>query len=439
MGRYTVNLDVTVDPLSVQATTTTISGTVDSPLASTPTVNATGGVMPYTYAATGLPAGWTMDPATGRISGTPTDPADTNVTVTATDAYGRTASAVVRAVVNDLPPVTVQATTSTLTGTAGQVLAPTTVVSVTGGRAPYTYSATGLPSGWTINSSTGQVSGTAAAAQTQSATITATDARGRTGQVSISTVVNAPAPLAIQATGTLSGTAGTLLPATSVVAVTGGRAPYTYSATGLPSGWTISSSSGQVSGTPAAAFTGTAKVTVTDANGATAQVNVNVVVDAAPVPPVDPLVLNPLISTLAGTAGKEIAGTPTVAASGGVAPYKFSASGLPVGLGMDANTGNVSGIPIAAYVGVVSVTVTDAKGSVQSVTVPVAIGVAPPPPPPPVTPRPRRRSTPVVTTTVAVAAALTRPSSWSSPPASSSPGRRRARSTPPPSRSPARA
>ncbi len=47
-------------------------------------MSATGGIPPYTWSATGLPAGLTINASSGLISGTPTTAATYNVTVTAT-------------------------------------------------------------------------------------------------------------------------------------------------------------------------------------------------------------------------------------------------------------------------------------------------------------------------------------------------------------------
>ncbi|MEV0680772.1 S8 family serine peptidase [Actinosynnema sp. NPDC050436] len=55
--------------------------------------SATGGTSPYTWSATGLPAGLSVDSATGRISGTPSAAGTANVTVTATDKAGKKGSA----------------------------------------------------------------------------------------------------------------------------------------------------------------------------------------------------------------------------------------------------------------------------------------------------------------------------------------------------------
>ncbi|MBA8930353.1 kumamolisin [Kutzneria viridogrisea] len=57
------------------------------------TVKATGGTSPYTWSASGLPAGLSIASGTGVISGKPTNAGSSNVTVTATDAAGKASSA----------------------------------------------------------------------------------------------------------------------------------------------------------------------------------------------------------------------------------------------------------------------------------------------------------------------------------------------------------
>ena len=63
------------------------SGTVGSPIASF-TLSASGGTAPYTWSATGLPAGVTIGSSTGTVSGTPTAAGTYNVTATATGSGG---------------------------------------------------------------------------------------------------------------------------------------------------------------------------------------------------------------------------------------------------------------------------------------------------------------------------------------------------------------
>ena len=73
---------------------------------------------------------------------------------------------------------------STVTGTA--VSLP---LSASGGTAPYSWTATGLPAGLSVNASTGVISGTATTAGTSSVTVTATDSAAHSGNASFSWTV----------------------------------------------------------------------------------------------------------------------------------------------------------------------------------------------------------------------------------------------------------
>ena len=75
------------------------------------------------------------------------------------------------------------------TGTVGTAITSFTL-SATGGTAPYTWSATGLPAGITIGSSTGTVSGTPTAAGTFNVTATATASAGGSGSASFTITVS---------------------------------------------------------------------------------------------------------------------------------------------------------------------------------------------------------------------------------------------------------
>lgn len=75
----------------------------------------------------------------------------------------------------------------------------------------------------------------------------------------------APAPTAVDLAAIADATATVGQPVSVSVRATGGSAPYTFSASGLPAGLTISASTGTISGTPTAAAVSTVTVTVRDA------------------------------------------------------------------------------------------------------------------------------------------------------------------------------
>ncbi|WP_034591721.1 S8 family peptidase [Hamadaea tsunoensis] len=56
-------------------------------------MQASGGTTPYTWTASGLPAGLSISSSTGRITGSPTTAGTSNVTVTVTDAASKTGTA----------------------------------------------------------------------------------------------------------------------------------------------------------------------------------------------------------------------------------------------------------------------------------------------------------------------------------------------------------
>jgi uncharacterized protein (TIGR03437 family) len=262
----TASFTIAISALPLQIITGLLPpGVINAPYPFTSIV-AQGGVGGYTWSITGLPAGLTTD-GNGNITGTPTTTTgspfsvvvkvtDTSLT-TVSRTYSLTISGVLTVVVpTTLPAATLNAAYTPVTSTAG------------GGLPPYTWTAVGLPAGMTINIATGVISGTptSAAGSPYSVVVTVQDSTG--AKASMTYTLAVASPLTISGPASLpSGTIGAAYPGTTVTA-TGGSGVYTWSATGLPSGLAISSSSGAISGTPAAntAGTDTVVVTVTDSN-----------------------------------------------------------------------------------------------------------------------------------------------------------------------------
>jgi serine protease len=133
-----------------------------------------------------------------------------------------------------------------------------------------TYSATGLPAGLSINSSTGLISGTPTTAGTSSVTVTAKDTTNASGTASFTWTVN-PAggnTVTVTSPGNQTGTVGTAVSLQVHATDSASGQTLTYSATGLPAGLSINSSSGLISGTPTTAGTSSVTVTATDTTNA---------------------------------------------------------------------------------------------------------------------------------------------------------------------------
>jgi hypothetical protein len=278
-----------------------------------------------------LPAGLTLNASTGVISGTPTTAGTSTFTVQATDANKVTGQATLS--------ITIAATTTPLSitttalpgGTTGAAYSQT--IAATGGATPYTWSVppNTLPAGLTLNTSTGVISGTPSAAATSSFTVTVTDASKNTASQALSIAVIAP--LTVTAAALPNATVGTAYSQTPLT-VTGGVPPYKFSAGALPSGFSLSASTGTISGTAPSAETGAFTVTVTDSTGATATASLTLTAVAPPPPPpptvtltglssgflqqpvITPTISSPYPSAIAGTI--TLTFTPSVTPSAGV-------------------------------------------------------------------------------------------------------------------------
>lgn len=341
--------------------TTSIPGSLTG-VAYSFTLQATGGLPPYSFSITGLPGSLTLNPATGVISGIWNTAGSFTGTITVTDASGQTASAQYSTTVTT-PSVPLSIVTATLPqGTVGVGYGAT--IYANGGSQPYNFTFSGNPppglafSGGPV----GALSGTPTTAGKFSFTATVTDNNNATVSQGF-TVTIAPAPITV--TGSVSDT--TVGASLNVkFGATGGVPPYTFSASGsLPPGTTFSN--GVLSGTVTATGTFTFTVTATDSAGSRGSQSFTIHVTAA--------ILKITTASLGnGTVGS--AYSASLAATGGVPPYTWTASGLPAGLSITA-AGVISGTPTTAGTFSVSVTVTDSAGTKasQSYSVTIASGL----------------------------------------------------------------
>ena len=247
-------------------------------------VTGSGGSGTITYAVSpALPAGLSYSTSTGQVSGTPiVVSAATTYTVTVTDANSATATATFSLTVN--PAVTATTSVATTALTENHAATAFTPVTGAGGTAPLSYAVSpALPAGLSFNVTSGQITGTpivTSAATTY--TVTVTDAVNATATATFSLTVSGPltATTTVATTTLLSEQAAT--PFTPVTG-SGGTPPLTYSVSpALPAGLTLSSTTGQVSGTPTVTSNATTyTVTVTDANSATATATFSMTVNSA--------------------------------------------------------------------------------------------------------------------------------------------------------------
>jgi hypothetical protein len=238
----------------------------------------------------------------------------------------------------------------------------------------YEVTAGTLPPGLNLNPATGQITGTPTAAGLYTLTIRGTNTSNSASQTIQITV--APAlPLALSYATPQSFPAGTAI--ATQVPVLAQATPWlttTYALTSgsLPPGLTLNAD-GTISGTPTTPGVYSFSVTVTSgAQTAVASADYTVT-------PADSLGVN-YATPLTFTAGLAMATqTPTLAnpTPGVLTTFALTAGSLPLGMGLNAATGDITGTPTTT--GVYTFTVTATNGT-RTATAPVTYTVNPQPP-----------------------------------------------------------
>lgn len=293
------------------------------------TYTRSAGKSPFSYVATGLPPGLTINATTGEITGTPSANGTYTPNVTVTDALGATASRSNQVIIAQ--NLTISGSVPSGTRNIAYSFTPT----ASGGTAPRTFAlqSGSLPAGITLNSSTGVISGTPSTQQTTAAVLRVTDSLGFTATMSVNITI--AGDLALTGSTPSTGTT-TVAYSGTTFGGTGGVLPYSWSATGLPPGLGINSSTGAITGTPTTPGTYSIDVFLTDSGGSSANYAGSIVVAAFP--------------ALSGTLPDATNGSAYSASytrTGGHTPFSYtiSAGALPTGLTINPSTGVISGTP----------------------------------------------------------------------------------------------
>ena len=315
----------------------------------------------WTASAAGLPGWMSLDPATGTIIGTAPSPGNYGpYSIVVTDDMERSATAeftlgAAGPLALSLPsPVGVHRLQAASIGPA--------VVNAVGA---VSWSLSGNPpAGFAFDSAAGKLVGTAAAEGSYDVTFTAVDKTGRSASTTATVTVEPRLPVSLDySVSTLyMGTAASLPIAPHEPVNAAAPATYWLSKGTLPPGLTLNPQTGMIGGIPTQAgiFNG-AEISVVDAEGFSASAGpLSFRVEpqyAIQVPA--PVERNMRIGRYGETAPVTVANA--------VPPLAFStASGAPFtdpdGLGLDAGTGSLSGVPQSAGDRLFALKVTDSMG-----------------------------------------------------------------------------
>jgi Leucine-rich repeat (LRR) protein/sugar lactone lactonase YvrE len=385
----------TFGPITIRATN--IMGTFDTApfsiaintaptafTAQTPPTGTSGSAYSYTFAANGLPAptysvfagtlppGLTLNPSTGALSGTPISGGTySGIVIRASNIAGTFNSNSISITINGAPTSFVASPANGVVGTPYS-----SFFSANGFPAPtYSLFSGVLPTGLSLNASTGELSGTPTAAGVFGVTvIRASNGEGALNSNSFNiTIAAAPSsPTAFSAQTPVNGTAGT---AYSYTVVANGFPSPTYSVVAgtLPTGLTLNAATGTITGTPTVSGTfGPITVQSSNGSGTLNSTPFNITINGAPT------------SFSAQTPGNGVVGTPynyAFAVNGLPASTFTVLSGtLPTGLSL-SGAGVISGTPsVAATFGPITVQASNGLGLVNtsafSITI-AATGTAP--------------------------------------------------------------
>jgi hypothetical protein len=323
---------------------------------------ASGGALPLTYSAQGLPAGLALGARSGVLSGAPAAVGLFDFDISVTDDAGRAdqrrySLLVIEApyfLTSDLPPASLSVPYSAR-------------IEATGGKAPLTYrtSAGALPPGLVLEPS-GALSGTPASVGPSVFEVSVTDTHGSVRR----------APFALEVRHSRPSFLSAELPPAFVshpyrftVMASGGTPPYTWRTTAgeLPAGIALSTS-GELAGTASSAGTASLTLEVRDAQGISAQRAFS-------------LTVIPSLALTTTALPDAYRGRPYPAAleaSGGVPPYSFTlvTGSLPEGVHLGSD-GRFSGTPSASDAFGITLNVQDA--SQQSVSRALSLTVREPP------------------------------------------------------------
>ncbi len=328
---------------------------------------ATGGVQPYTYSLTPsatvipgcrvqtgqpLPTGFPTT-ATGGYLCLVTTPGTYNTSIRVTDSATPTANTFDRAITVTVSPLILgmQGTLPKGTVNAAYTFNPVATggVAASGGTGAYTFTATNLPPGLSINSSTGVISGTPSTAGAYNPSITVGNA-SVTGTVGfgLSMVVN---PFAITNTTILpQGTAGATYSQTLTAPGCGTGCTWSVASGSLPTNFNLTTVSGNgllSTGTnTASTFNGSFTLQASGSNGTTQEIFSLIIA---------PNTITALSVTTAITSTSQLGASANTAliAAGGTPPYTFSISGgsLPPGISLQTPGDQLGGnlAPGTAY------------------------------------------------------------------------------------------
>jgi parallel beta-helix repeat protein len=305
-------------------------------------IHATHNPTIYTVAAGSVPLGLSLNATTGLLSGVPVQPGTFPLEITASNALGTSSPQTVQVVIQTLHAVTQPVITSA-TSAIGQVGIAFSH-QIQAANSPTYFFGTSIPSGLTLNSATGLITGTPISNGNFTAQIYAANSGGTSNQTLTIAVTSTPV---ITSANTSNGTMGSAYS----YQITATNNPTQFTATGLPTGLTINSTTGLIRGIPLQDGSFAATISAINASGVGNQ-TLNLLI--APMAP---------RITSAGTATAQVGRSFSYRITASSLPMTYGALNLPSGLSLNATSGEIGGIPTTVGNATVTISVSNSAGT----------------------------------------------------------------------------
>jgi len=355
----------TVNPPNISYSPNSYTFTKNAPIGTISVTNSGGSSTTYTIDSP-QPSGITFNTSTGQFAGTPTVLSTTHTYhVTATNIGGSSTTPITFTVVDVAPTISYSPNSQVIV--INTAMTNMTPISTGGAVVNYTISPA-LPTGLNFNTSTGVISGTPTVlSSATSYTVTGFNTGG-SSPTTVTLTVNPPAPSISYSPNTNSYPINTPITAWTPTNTGGAATAWGVSPT-LPTGLSLNTSTGVITGTPTVLQGATNyTVTATNVTGSSPTTITISVINATPPAPI-PLYTPNTYTFYLNTGITPI--TPTN--SGGTAVTWSINTPLPTGLNFNTSTGVISGTPTALSSPVTyTVTATNTGGSNST---PITIGV----------------------------------------------------------------
>ena len=319
------------------------------------------------WAITGLPVGLVFNAPSGAITGTPTTKGTINANFVASGFAGTSAVTPVTFTISAGVPIIPAGQNAT--GKVGVPFSKKYTASDTDNRPVTSWASVSLPTWATLNSATGEVTGTPTTSGTFPISLTATGSGGTSSVAEFSIVTGNGAPL-ITPGQTFTGKVGEAFSATAALTDAASRPATMWGFGGLPAGLTPNYTTGEITGTPTTKGSFTANFAAIGSGGTSTQSTVTfTIAGGAP--------LIPAGQTLHGKVGAAFSVTPALTDSTNRPVNSWSATGLPAGLSINALTGEITGTPQDRATTTITLTASG-TGGVGTATASLAIAAGTP-------------------------------------------------------------